>query len=688
MPAPRRASSFLFEWGGKKSRYVGIAIAVFVLGAMAFFLAPRTDATLQRVQRASLDSLQAYMLKPDDRAALAELFQMQPAREASALQRWVYQRRCRLQRVGLQLAEQSMLLRWRAQSSLAQTKLDTAFALGQMLATSAQDSFLSQQAERIKQLDAQSLKTRAQVSETFAVARDLFLQAKYVDAARWLERTRVLARKAGDDKFLIEASYLLQYALRKQPEHERVIALGNEILQKARRSHYRLCLATALAEVADAYSGMNAKDSALVVLQRAIAFAESLGDTIGLARCHFSRVQICVDVGDYAEAEHSIKQVIAFDAPQRYRGQVLSLYGQIAERRCEYGRAEKLLREALEVFEMRKDNANQGQTLIELSVVKTLIGDYVNALAFGQQALHLSSTIGDQNRITSALSQIGWIHLQRDSLSQAVAVLEKAITLLPADEATSRANTWITLGTAYLKQHMLAKARSAFGEAEKIATRGNVKIIQVEARLGQGWVALAEGQALPAQAYFVSSLDMAERISEESLAAEALYGISEAQKQTGNLEEALATLNRALLIGETLRTSLHDDSSRVSYFSVRQDWFDTALLASLQLGDTSGAVHYAERARAGDARRTRGRSVCPRHLVACAGELVDDSSDRRFAAPHSGKCASAGISCHGRCAPAVVVGKRQAAHAAHRDHSRSARRYRATISSKRGRHGL
>ncbi|NUO78675.1 CHAT domain-containing protein [candidate division KSB1 bacterium] len=176
--------------------------------------------------------------------------------------------------------------------------------------------------------------------------------------------------------------------------------------------------------------------------------------------------------------------------------------------------------------------------------------------------------------------------------------MEKAITLLPADQARSRANTWITLGMAYLKQHVFAKARSAFLQAERIATGGNIRIIQVESRLGQGRVALAEGLALQAQAYFVSSLDMARRIHEESLAAEALYGISEAQRQTGNVEEALATLNRALLLGETLRTSLHDDSSRVSYFSVRQDWFDTAMLSALQLGDTSGAFHYAERARA------------------------------------------------------------------------------------------
>lgn len=598
MPAFRRAKSFLFDRGGKKSRSAGIVIAMLGLGAAAYFLLPTADETLQRVRRTAPDSLQAYLLKPDDRRALAEFYRLQQSGEASVRQRWAYQNRCRLQFVGLHLTEQSMLFRRRAQSSWAQSKLDTAFALGHMLMACAQDSFLARQAERIKNLDAHALKTRAQVSESFAVARDIFSRRNYADAAKRLERTRTLAKKKGDDKFLIDASYLLQYALNRQPRHERVVALGREILAKARQTGYHLCLATALAEAAEAYASLNSPDSALVFLRDAVAFAESMGDTVGLARCHFSRAQIHADLGDYAEAERSLERVLVFDLPQRYRGQVLSIQAQIAKLRCEYDPADGLFREALQVYQTRGDSANQSQTLIELSMVKTLIGDYAGALAFGRQALRLSSVIKDQNRIAVAFSQVGWVYLQVDSLSQAIVALKKAVALLSKDRTIRLANAWTTLGRGYLKQGDLAAARSAFLRAEEIAQSRDWKVIQTEARLGQGWVALQERQASQAQAWLASSLDLARRIGEESLIAESLRGISEAHKQAGNRAEALETLERALAIGETLRTSLREDSARVRYFSARQDWFDTAILSSLTLGDAGRAFHFAERARA------------------------------------------------------------------------------------------
>jgi len=598
MPAFGRVASFLFGRGGKKNRSTGIVIAVLGLGAMAYFLWPRTDATLQRVRRTSPDSLQAYLLKPEDRRALAEFYRVRQTLDSSMFQQWGYQQRTRLLRVGLQLTEQSMLFRWRVQNSLAQAKLDTAFQLGHMLATCARDSFLWQQAGRIKNLDAPGLKARVQVSESFAVARDVFLQPNYAEAAKRLEHTRTLAMKIGDDKFLIDASYLLQYALRQQPEHERVIALGEEILRKAQQSHYGLCLSTALVEVADAYSRLGLNDSALVILSRATAFAESMSDSTGLARCYFLQAQMHWQFGNYTEAEHSIEQVIAFDTLQRYRGQVLSLYGQIAKLRCEYDHAEKLVREALQIYHARQDSGNHAQTLIDLSILKTLLGDYVNALVWGRQALRLGLAIKDQNRATDALSQIGWIYLQADSLPQAITTLKKAITLFPRNHTRNRANTFVTLAAAYLKQEMLSEARETFLQAEEIANSGNLKIVQVESRIGQGWVALAEGHAGHAQAVFTSALDLAKRIHEENLAAQSLYGIAAAQKRLGNREEALETLERALAIGETLRTSLRDDSARVSYFSVRQDWFDDAILWASELDQPRRAFHYAERARA------------------------------------------------------------------------------------------
>jgi CHAT domain-containing protein/TolA-binding protein len=598
MPARDMLTSLLLGRGGKKDRTTRIVLAALGLGAMAYFLWPRTDAALQRVRRTAPDSLSAYMLKPEERAVLAEFYQARQTFEASALQRWVYKHRSRVQCVGLQLAEQGMLFRWRAQSPLAEAKFDTAFHLGRMLAAAAQDSFSLRHAERIKNLDAHGLAARAKVSETFALARHLFLQKNYAEAAEWLERVRAQAQKAGEDKFFMEASYLLQYALRRQPQHVRVITLGAEILRQARHSGYRICLAPALAEVADAYFEMALNDSAIAIVNRAITFGEGLGDTVGLARCHFSRAQIYARVGNYAEAEHSIVQVLRFDALQRYRGQILSLQGQIAMMRCEYGRAEELLRETLQIHEAREDHGNRIQTLIDLSVVKTLIGDFENALAFGRQAYAISVTADDRLRGASALGQLGWIHLQSDSLPQAVAALKKALALFSAQQHRMRANTWITLGNAHLKRRDFTSAHSAFLRAEELAQAGDSKIIEIESRIGQGWVTVAEGRPLQAQAWFASALDLAKRLHEESLAGEALFGIAEAQKQAGNFEEALATLDRALAIGETLRAKLAYDSSRVSYFSARQDWFEAAIHLALELNQPELAFYYAERARA------------------------------------------------------------------------------------------
>jgi CHAT domain-containing protein len=129
-------------------------------------------------------------------------------------------------------------------------------------------------------------------------------------------------------------------------------------------------------------------------------------------------------------------------------------------------------------------------------------------------------------------------------------------------------------------------------------------ITQVE--LARGAIYARQSSAQSKTAY-VAALTMATQTGDREQQASALAGIARAQQATGDLNEALISIERALVIVENSRSSLQSRGLATSYFAQYRLWYELAVDTAMQRAflrpkidpnDIRLAFHYAERMKA------------------------------------------------------------------------------------------
>ncbi|MDZ7312848.1 MAG: CHAT domain-containing protein [candidate division KSB1 bacterium] len=582
-----------------RRRLLYIALGLGLIGLLIFSLQP--DSALHRIvntRRIPPDSIKAYLLKPADRQMLVVWGNLRRSVSLDCFQHWARQHHWPLQNIGLRLLEQATLFHEGGKTQLAVTLSDTARELGQTLAEVLQDSFLLRHAEHIQKLSTDQLQLRARACQAWADAYDLIHARKYVPAADKCNRAMRLAEQAGDDKLVIDAMSLSQYLSAIQNEYQSAIALGKKILERAECAGYRRRVAITLWQTALSYNELAQDSSALAAAIQAGQIAGSMSDSEMVANSLYTQAQIYFDMGAHQQAEDVLQKLFEIDTDRRYGGRATLLLGQIYYLRGEYTRAQIQFEQALTAFRGERDTMSEAVTLGSLSILKTLTGEYEIAATLEEKALALKKTQDDWHKIAVSMSNLGYIYLKLDSLDKAIATLERALSFFGSASDRHAINAWLILGDAQLKRGNFSAAQTVLAKVESVATAINLKLTNVEAKIGLGHVFLGKGQPERARSYFLRALEMAHQINEPSLVAHALFGQAQAEQRLQHLDHAAELLEQAITQAEKLRSKIVPDTTRTDYFATVQDYFDLAISLALARGRNDLALFYAERAKA------------------------------------------------------------------------------------------
>jgi len=304
-----------------------------------------------------------------------------------------------------------------------------------------------------------------------------------------------------------------------------------------------------------------------------------------------------------------------------YFNQALSLRTQIGDRRgeaislddlgyiyVELGQIQKgldLYEQALALARADKSQRSEAITLTNMGSVYFELGETDRALDFYSRALPIFRAVG-RPREASALTSMGAIYFSRGEHKKALEFYEQALALQQAlNVRSSIANTRLYIGLLHAKQGEREKAFDFLNQALEFARKTGNRFTEGEvlAVIGEVYYEAAEKQK--AFEHFNLALPLRQASRDKPGEARTLYWLARSERDRGKLPKALADIEAAIHIVETVRGQIASQGSRASYFSTVQKYYDfyIELLFELHQQNPTGgfdqrAFHASENARA------------------------------------------------------------------------------------------
>ncbi len=256
----------------------------------------------------------------------------------------------------------------------------------------------------------------------------------------------------------------------------------------------------------------------------------------------------------------------------------------------------------------RADGSRRGEaiTLSNIGSVYYDLGEPERALDFYNRSLPLYRAVGGRPREALVLTSIGSIYFSRGENEKALEFYERALALQQAlNIRNSIVYTRLQVGVLYAKLGEKEKAFDYLKQALDFGRKTDNRYTEAEARTVIGEVYYNAGEKQKALEYFAQALPLRQASGDRQGEARTLYWLARSEHDRGRLVEALANIEAALRIVETVRGRIASQVLRVSYFATMQKYYDfyINLLFELHLQDSAAgydqaALHASESARA------------------------------------------------------------------------------------------
>jgi predicted ATPase/DNA-binding SARP family transcriptional activator len=278
--------------------------------------------------------------------------------------------------------------------------------------------------------------------------------------------------------------------------------------------------------------------------------------------------------------------VLANQDTRPERADLLLALGSLAER-SDYGQAEKLYRESMNLHRALGDQRGIITNVIRQAIISYESGRYPESRRLADEALALYRALGDQNGIASAFAMLGWIAVGQGRLEEAIRFMQESVALRRAlghrgliagslrnlgaalislgrfDEALAVLEESVTffgdlgasgqlifpdilmgVAMAHLGQYRQARDRGQSGLA--LARKVNDQAGVAHALLLLGYVALAEEASATAQPLLAQSVATFQACRKTDDAAQAQAMAAYAARSLGNGQAAQRRLVEAL----------------------------------------------------------------------------------------------------------------------------------------------
>jgi len=457
------------------------------------------------------------------------------------------------------------------------------------------------------------------------------------NALDYLTQALDLVKRLGDrvEQFNILLNIGLAYDyLDNQMEAVKYYKQALPLAQAARNSRLEV---RALTYIGRAYNQRGDTEKALECYKRAASLQQDLGDRQGEAGTLFTISEIYSLAGEPRKADDYQERALKVTRSLKVPALEIGALTKIAEFWHTLGDDQKALdyyNQALQLSQIHRIRGREAHSLMGVGLMYYGLGEYQKALDYQYRALALERETGRSER--SVFSYLGLIYT-------ALGEYQKALYYL------NQAGRWdynlLRIGKAYHEMGEYSKALDYYQQALSLASpeRGPRLKGYIHSFIGRAYAALGEkGKALEylnqaltysrlagdhdaetatlcdlaqiyddlgdrrkALDYYQQALTIARTWDKHSWKANSLYGIARVQRHSGNLTEARASIEEALRINESLRTTVIIPELRTSFLAAMQSCyaFYTDLLMEFHRqhpseGWAAAAFQASERGRA------------------------------------------------------------------------------------------
>jgi len=342
----------------------------------------------------------------------------------------------------------------------------------------------------------------------------------------------------------------------------------------------------------------------------AVTIFRELHDRPGLANSLNNIGGIHLMRGDYRNAREYFVEALELRRALGQRREESIGLNNIARVHDLQGEAQKALdyyRESLAIRRVLGDTAMEAVSINNIGLVYDWLGEKQKALEYYKQALDLFRGMNDRDGQSRVLINIGASYLNAlNDPKTALDYFQQALKIArEIGQPIQEAAVLDHIGLAHRKLGDLPKALEHHRKAlETMRALGHP--LYEAATLNQiGATYFFMGEMQTALDYFNQALRMHRTMGNRGPEAATLYGMARVERDRGNLNEALLSMEASLKIIESLRGSVSSQELRASFLAERHDYFEfyTDLLMRLhQREPTKGhdiaALYSSERARA------------------------------------------------------------------------------------------
>ncbi len=254
---------------------------------------------------------------------------------------------------------------------------------------------------------------------------------------------------------------------------------------------------------------------------------------------------------------------------------------------------------ALALRKSGKDRRGEANTTGKIAVLRHAFGQDEEALQLFQKALEIDREVGDRSEESTATMNMGSVLMALARYPQAVETFDRAMRL---QEQWGKTKDW---GNQLSAKAVALTAMGQYEAAQKALTDALAAQRSIENRRGEAEslarlaaLHLARGNPDEGVQPATEAARIAAEIGERRSRAEALYRLARCQRALGHERGALAAIDEALGLSETVREGVPDYDLRAAFFSTVRDQYDLKVALQVAVGDVAGAFETAEASRA------------------------------------------------------------------------------------------
>ncbi len=343
--------------------------------------------------------------------------------------------------------------------------------------------------------------------------------------------------------------------------------------------------------------------------EHALKLFDENGDRSGAARARLFLGYISGSLGDPEKAVAELLQALGLYRAIGHKtgeGLCLSALGLSHSVNRNEGKAIQFHRDAIGIFRLIGDRQSEAIAVNGLGHAYEYLTEYPTSLEHYREALRLFLDNDSLDFASVTLLNVARIYRLLGDREQALEYYEKCLKLSrSAKKVRTEANALNDVAVLYADQ---GNRQKTIWQYQKILRF--YAIISDRRRQATAWNNLGDayfrfGEKQEALRSYKRAAHFSEQAGDKAVLISSLYNIALTQRDLGNLELALASIEESIKIIEALRTNVASADFRISYFSGVRKHYDLSIDILMQLDhqrpgqgfDTAGFL-MSEKARA------------------------------------------------------------------------------------------